>query len=185
MATWQRGIQLLRARIREALVPLDHFQQRIAEEKPNRVPGTFIYMTGNTKSAPMALLKSYHHNRVLPERIVLMTVRTSTQARVRESQRLTHQELGEGFSSILVMYGFMERPNVPEVLQKHIAQHDIDLSHVTYVLGRETVLATNRPGMAIWRERLFAFMERNALRAPAHFQLPPSQVLEIGALIEI
>jgi KUP system potassium uptake protein len=185
MATWQRGIQLLRSRIRDALVPLDAFQKRVAEEKPNRVPGTFVYMTGNTKTAPLALLKNYHHNRVLPERIVLMTVRTSTQARVRESQRLTYQELGEGFSSILVMYGFMERPNVPQALERHAAKHEVDPSHVTYVLGRETVLATNRPGMALWREKLFAFMERNALRAPTHFQLPPSQVLEIGALIEI
>jgi KUP system potassium uptake protein len=86
---------------------------------------------------------------------------------------------------VLVKYGFMEQPDIPAVMAKFGPLHEIDLDEVTYVLGRETVLATARPGMAIWREELFAFLERNALRAPAHFKLPPQQVLEIGAQIDI
>ncbi len=184
MATWRRGRQLLGIRIREGVMSLDDFKQRIADDEPARVPGVFVFMTSSLQTAPLALIKNYHHNRVLPERIVFMTVQTTTQARVR-GKRWSYQDLGGGFSSIVIRYGFVERPNVPHVLGLVAAEHEIDLDAITYVLGRETVLATDRPGMAIWREKLFSFLARNALRATAYFQLPPDKVLEIGAQIDI
>jgi KUP system potassium uptake protein len=185
MATWRKGNTLLRKRIQEALVSLDEFTARIVKEAPQRVPGVFVFMTSNQRFAPLALIKNYRHNRVLPERIVLLTVQTVTQSRLQDEKRLTYQELRDGFATIVVRYGFMERPNIPEVLKRCARDYDLDFEDMTYVLGRETVLATTRPGMALWREELFAFLARNALRATSYFQLPPEHVLEIGAQIDI
>jgi KUP system potassium uptake protein len=185
MTTWRRGARLLRARIKETLVPFEEFKAQAARDEARRVPGSMIYMTGNAQLAPLALIKNYRHNRVLPERIIFMTVETSAAARVLQKKRWRYEDLGDGYCTIVVRYGFMERPKIPAIVREVAVEHDIDPDTVTYVLGRETVLATARPGMALWREHLFAFMERNALRATAYFQLPPQQVLEIGALIDI
>jgi KUP system potassium uptake protein len=185
MATWRRGNSLLRKRIQEALIPLDEFTEKVSREKPQRVEGVFVFMTSNLKFAPLALIKNYRHNQVVPERTVFLTVQTSTQSRVPDDKRISYEELGDGFCSIVASYGFMERPNIPECIDQCARDYNLDFTNLTYVLGRETVLATDRPGMALWREELFAFLARNALRATTYFRLPPERVLEIGAQIDI
>jgi KUP system potassium uptake protein len=101
-------------------------------------------------------------------------------------QRITVRQLGHGVSEVVVRYGFMEDPNIPEALALARAGGlELDENDVTYFLGRETLLVTKAPGMAIWRERLFVLMARNAVRATAFFRLPPERVVELGVQVEM
>jgi KUP system potassium uptake protein len=160
------------------------FQQIVQTDPPFRVPGTAIFMTSTLDYVPSALLHNVKHNKVLHEVVVLMTVTTAEVPHVARDERFRLTDLGMGFYTIAVTYGFMDTPNVPAVLMR-CEDQNINLDHVTYFLGRETVLATTRPGMAIWREHLFSFMSRNAQRATAYFKIPPAQVVELGIQVEM
>ena len=126
------------------------------------------------------------HNRVLHELNVLLTVETADVPRVRQRNRLEIEEIGEGFFRVVLTYGFMDQPNVPRDLKKiHHEVLNFDKSDISYFLGREVLLATKRQGMAIWREKLFAWMSRNSQTATSFFHLPPEQVIEVGAQVEL
>jgi KUP system potassium uptake protein len=186
MTTWRRGRTILADRLRSRTVPFDTFLANIKKQSPVRVPGTAIFMTSSTAGAPPALVHNVKHNKVLHETVALMTVTTAEVPYVPREERFKIEQLASGFYTIAVSYGFMDTPNVPAVLLRcDTPQLRLDLSEVTYFLGRETVLATSRPGMAIWRENLFSIMSRNAQRATAYFRIPPSQVVEIGIQIEL
>ncbi|MGB5187650.1 MAG: KUP/HAK/KT family potassium transporter, partial [Acidimicrobiia bacterium] len=135
---------------------------------------------------PPALLANLRHNNVLHESVVLLAVTTTDVPRVPESARSEVWNLGLGFFQVVLKYGFMEAPNVPEALSA-ITRHGfgVDPSETVYVVGRETVMATAVPGMAIWREKLFALMARNATNALRYFRLPSDRTLEIGVNVEI
>src|SRR6266513_1031542 len=186
MSTWKRGREILSKRMMEKTVPLKLLLADLAAEPPVRVPGTAVFMYGNADGTPPALVLNLAHNKVLHEKIVFLTVITEDVPHVPEDQRDTVKRSGKGFHTVIAHYGFMQDPDINEVLAACKRNHlSIPMEGTTFFLGRETLIASDRPGMAIWRERLFAFMSRNALRATAFFKIPPNQVFEVGAYVEL
>lgn len=186
MSTWKRGREILSKRMMEKTVPLKLLLADLAAEPPTRVPGTAVFLYGSTDGTPPALVVNLTHNKVLHEKIVFLTIITEDVPHIGQEQRVTVKRSGKGFHSVTARYGFMQDPDINEVLagckQAHL---DIPLEGTTFFLGRETVIASDRPGMALWREQLFSFMSRNALRATAFFKIPSNQVFEVGAYVEL
>jgi KUP system potassium uptake protein len=186
MTTWRTGRQILGRRLRAQTAPFERFRETIKANPPVRVPGTAIFMTGNIESTPPALIHNLRHNKVLHLTVVLLMVRIEEVPLVPDKDRIEYEKLENNLSRLIVHYGYMETPNIPALLeQPEKFGLDFDTSNITYFLGRETVLATDAEGMAIWRERLFAFMTRNAQRATTYYGIPSDQVIEIGLQIEI
>ena len=186
LSTWKRGRLLLASRLRERMYPFDRFLQDIAERPPQRVDGTAIFMTSNLQGTPTPLLHNLSHNKVLHERVILLTAVTVDAPYVSDSERGTIEPLGQGFYRLTLRYGFMEQPDIPAALSS-LSRPDlpIDLTDTTFFLGVETLLATRRAGLPLWRERLFVFMARNAVRATTFFRLPPERVVELGLQVEL
>jgi KUP system potassium uptake protein len=186
MVTWQGGRAILSKRMQERSVPLKLLLADLAAEPPIRVPGTAVFMYGSRDGTPPAMIHNLAHNKVLHERVVFLTVLTEEIPHVTTEERVQVKHLGKGFSRITARYGFMQDPDIAEILAASRPHGlDITIEGTTFFLGRETLIATDRPGMALWRERLFAFMSRNALRATAFFKIPPNQVFEVGAQVEL
>ena len=186
MITWKRGREILSKRMMEKTVPLKLLLADLAAEPPVRVPGTAVFMYGSSDGTPPALMLNLTHNKVLHEKIVFLTVITEDVPHVGGEQRVTVKRSGKGFHSVVARYGFMQDPDINEILAACKENGlSIPLEGTTFFLGRETLIASDRPGMAIWRERLFAFMSRNAMRATAFFKIPPNQVFEVGAYVEL
>jgi len=186
MITWKRGREILSKRMMEKTVPLKLLLADLAAEPPTRVPGTAVFMYGSSDGTPPALVLNLTHNKVLHEKIVFLTIITEDVPHVGEEQRVVVKRSGKGFHSVTARYGFMQDPDIGEVLAAcKKSSLDIPLEGTTFFLGRETLIASDRPGMAMWRERLFSFMSRNALRATAFFKIPPNQVFEVGAYVEL
>jgi KUP system potassium uptake protein len=186
MTTWRRGRLILNDRLREGALPPDIFLSSLEKNPPTRVPGTAVFMYRNSEGTPAALLHNLKHNKVLHERVVFLTVTTEETPYVPLEDRYELTELGAGIYRMRVHYGFMQDPNVPDVLS--LIDHpdlNFDPAQTTFFLGRETLIATDRPGMAIWRERLFAMMSRNSRPATHFFGLPPNRVVELGAQVEL
>jgi KUP system potassium uptake protein len=186
MSTWKRGREILSRRMMEKSVPLKILMGDLAADPPIRVPGTAVFMSGNLDGTPPSLVHNLAHNKVLHEKVVFLTVVTEDIPHVPPVDRVIVKRLGKGFHSVLARYGFMEDPSIQDVIE-HCQQKQlvIPLEGSTFFLGREELVSTDRPGMARWRERLFAFMSRNALRATAFFQIPSTQVFEVGAQVEL
>ena len=186
MATWKRGRQILTDRMSENVLPADLFLQDIAAKSLPRVPGTAVFMYSNPEAAPPALLHNLKHNKVLHERIVFLSVDTAEVPHVPAEERARVEHLGVGCYRVRLNYGFMEEPNVPEALRA-LRERGLEFKplETTYFLGRETLIPSRRPGMAIWREHLFAAMNRNARTATSFFCLPPNRVVELGTQIEL
>jgi KUP system potassium uptake protein len=186
MTTWKRGRQILSKRMMEKTVPLKLLLADLAAEPPIRVPGTAVFMYGSSDGTPPALVHNLAHNKVLHEKVVFLTVITEDVPHVPPAQRVTVKRIGKGFHSVVARYGFMEDPDIQEIVVGcKVQQLDIPIEGTTFFLGRETVIASERPGMVQWRERLFSFMTRNALRATAFFKIPPNQVFEVGSQVEL
>ena len=186
MTTWKQGRSLVAERIRRGQLPIERFVSSIAAHPQERVPGTAVYMFPDPGATPPALLVNLRHNDVLHETVVVVTVRTTGRPRVPKAGRSTVHDYGEGFVGVTLDFGFFENPDVPVALSEIVdPDFGFDPTDATYVLGRESVLSTERPGMARWRERLFAFMHRNATDAARYFELPMDDVLEIGSRVEI
>ena len=174
------------ARLTARALPIEDFLARVAETHPARVPGTAVFMTAQPRGTPAALAHNLRYNKVLHEHVITLMVTTQPVPHVPADQRATVRSLGQGVFDVVVRYGFMEDPNVPEALAR-AREHGLELDEddVTYFLGRETLIVTKTPGMALWRERLFVLMARNAVRAPTFFRLPPDRVVELGVQVEI
>ena len=186
MTTWKRGREILSKRMLEKTVPLKLLLADLAAEPPIRVPGTAVFMYGSVDGTPPALIHNLAHNKVLHEKIVFLTVVTEDVPRLPAVERVTVKRIGKGFHSVVARYGFTEDPDILEVLAAcKVQQLDIPIEGTTFFLGRETVIASERPGMSVWRESVFAFMTRNALRATAFFKIPPNQVFEVGSQVEL
>ncbi|MBC8646841.1 MAG: KUP/HAK/KT family potassium transporter, partial [Thermoanaerobaculia bacterium] len=186
MTTWRRGRAILNDKLKDGSLPVELFLQSIAKNRPVRVRGTAVFMSRTSEGAPLALLHNLKHNKVLHDRVVFLTVLTDEIPHVSRRNRVTAEDLGEGFHRVVVRYGFMEDPNIPEVLAGiESANLEFPPGETTYFLGKETLLPTKHPGMAIWREKLFALMTRNARSATSFFGLPPNRVVELGAQIEL
>jgi KUP system potassium uptake protein len=153
-----------------------------------RVPGTAVFLTAQPRgTTPPALFHNVRYNKVLHEHVIVLTVTTAPVPSIAENEdRLTIDRLGNGMFAVRVQYGFMEDPNVPDALALAKTQDvAMDLDDVTYFLGRETIIVTRDHGMAVWREKLFVLMARNAVRATAYFRLPPERVVELGVQVEM
>ncbi len=186
MTTWKKGRRILNERIQSEARPLEEFLQDIERRPPTRVRGTAIFMNGNASRTPPALLHNLEHNKVLHQRVLFLTVKTKQIPFVADDQRVEMESLGNGFHRLKVYYGFMEDPDIPKVLETiRVPGFTYDPKDTTYFLGRETIIASKRPGMALWRERLFSVIAHNATSATAYFCLPPDRVVEMGEQIVI
>jgi KUP system potassium uptake protein len=186
MTTWKTGRRVVAERLMARAMPLGEFVESIRVNPPARVGGTAVFMTGQPTGTPPALVHNILFNKVLHEHVVMLMVMTQPVPHVPEAERATIRPLSLGISHVTVRYGFMEDPNVPDALAAaRQAGLQMDTEEVTYFLGRETLIASGRPGMALWRERLFVLMARNAVRATAFFRLPPERVVELGVQVEL
>ncbi|MEJ2369131.1 MAG: potassium transporter Kup, partial [Acidobacteriota bacterium] len=186
MTTWQRGRRILYHRIQDKQLPADLFMADLDRNPPHTVEGTAVFMTGNASGVPTTLLHNLKHNHVLHERVVFLTIESEEEPRVSPKERLIVEELGHGIYRMQARYGYMETPDVSALLKS--AQRygfTFEPMRTTFFLGRDTVIPSPKPGMAIWRERLFALMARNAQGATFFFNLPPNRVVELGAQIEL
>jgi KUP system potassium uptake protein len=186
LSTWKAGRALLASRINERIYPLERFMQDITWQPPTRVPGTAIFMTSLSQGTPPTLLHNLEHNQVLHERVILLTVVTSDAPYVNAEDRVQVEPLQQGFYRVSLRYGFAEQPDVPAALLE-VSKSAIPfrMNRATFFLGIETLLPTRRPGMALWRERLFVITARNAVRATSFFRIPPERVVEIGIQVEL
>jgi KUP system potassium uptake protein len=184
MTTWKRGRDLMGEKFRSQMVPLNDFYELILIERPARVPGTAVFMTSNTEGTPPALMQNFLHNRVVHKHVILLTIITTEQPRVMPDERVRVEDLPEGFTRVVARFGFMESPDIPQLLDD-CELPNWSIEHTTFFLGRETVLAQGREGMARWRESIFSFMGRNSQRAPAFFNIPSDRVMEIGSQISL
>jgi KUP system potassium uptake protein len=185
LTTWAKGRQLMIARMNEASLPMEIFIKSAAPSAA-RVPGTAVFMTSSSSGVPHALLHNLKHNKVLHERVILLTVRIEDVPYVMAEKRLEVRDYGSGFFRVVLRYGFMEEINVPAALGQLKGIGDqCKMMDTSFFLARQTLLASARPGMAIWRERLFAWMLRNAVSAMDFFKLPTNRVVELGSQVEI
>jgi len=186
LATWRRGRELVMREIKQGGLAIEPFIASIAAHPPLRVPGTAVFLTANLEGVPHALLHNLKHNKVLHERNVLLTVETAETPHAEMDERVTVEPLGGEFYQVTLRFGFAEDPDVPVALSV-VRQCGLpfDLMDTTYFLSRESIVATDRPGMALWRDRLFAFMARNATPATAFFQIPGNRLIELGTQVEI
>ena len=184
MTTWQKGRQVLGQQIRERIVPLEDFFELMRIERPHRAPGSAVFMTSNPTGTPPALLHNFQHNRVVHEQVMLLTIVTEEVSHVEDAERVSVEELPEGFVRIVAHYGFMEDPDLVALILRDDTPTP-PIQHTTFFMGRETLLAEGRHGMSRWREQIFAYMSRNALRATAFFNVPPERVMELGSQVEL
>jgi len=185
LTTWARGRQLMIARLSEAAIPVKVFVKS-AIGSATRVPGTAVFMTTSRDGVPHALLHNLKHNKVLHERVILLTVSIEDVPFVVANKRIEFEEMGQGFFRVVVHYGFMQEPDVPAALAA-VTQcgPQFKMMDTSFFLARQTLLASSRPGMAIWREKLFSWMLRNAESAMEFFKLPTNRVVELGSQVEI
>ncbi|MGH8503845.1 MAG: potassium transporter Kup [Gammaproteobacteria bacterium] len=186
MTTWHRGRRMAMARQRRAGMPLATFLNSLATEPRHRVPGTAVFMAGNPDAVPRVLMHNLACNQVLHERIVLLSVIIRDIPWVPASEQIKVEPLRHGFYRLTVQFGFMDRADVSRAVDlcKHCGLA-LDPLETWFLLSRATVIPTSREGMALWRERLFAVMARNARTAGDYFNIPASRVIELGTKIEI
>jgi KUP system potassium uptake protein len=186
MTTWKRGRSLLHSRLLADAIPLDAFVSNIATSDVQTVPGTAVFMTQNIDTVPHALVHSLKHYKALHEKVVLLTVVTTHEPAVPDNHRLKIETVDSRFSKVKVFYGFMDKPDLPAALALCTEPGlSFEMMDTSFFLGRETLLPQAASGMALWREKLFAAMFRNAGGAAAYFKLPPNRVVELGAQVVI
>jgi KUP system potassium uptake protein len=185
LTTWAKGRKLMIERLRESAMPIKIFIQSAANSA-SRVPGTAVFMTSTPDGVPHALLHNLKHNKVLHERVILLTVKIKDSPYVPDDKRVTLEDLGKGFHRMVLSYGFMQEADVPLAL-KQVSQcgSEFKMMDTSFFLARQTLLPSSRPGMMIWREKLFAWMLRNAESAMEFFRLPTNRVVELGSQVEI
>ena len=186
MATWKTGRRLVWESLQNSALPRDLFFESIEHHAPQRIPGTAVFLAGNPHGTPLALLHNLKHNKVLHERNILLTLVTEDIPYVPADQRAEVEALPAGFQRVLARYGFMEEPNVRELLATTaLAGGPIDVQKTTFFLSRETILPAGKKGMRLWRKWLFAVLSRNAQPATDFFKLPPNRVVELGMQVEL
>ena len=185
LTTWAKGRELMIARLREAAMPVKVFIQSAASSA-TRVPGTAVFMTSAADGVPHALLHNLKHNKVIHDRVILLTVKIADMPYVEEDTRCRLEDMGDGFHRLIVKYGFMQEPDVPAALARLTGCGPaFKMMDTSFFLARQTLLPSSRPGMAIWREKLFAWMLNNSESAMEFFRLPTNRVVELGSQVEI
>ncbi|HEY6817719.1 MAG TPA: potassium transporter Kup [Croceibacterium sp.] len=185
LTTWAKGRRLMRERMSEVGLPLEIFAKS-ARNSTARVPGTAIFMNSGASGTPSALLHNIKHNKVLHERVVVLTVKIADVPYVDPEERFSISEIGDGFFRVVLNYGFMQETDVPAAL-KEISRcgAKFEMMQTSFFLSRQTLIAAKHPGMALWREKLFAWMMRNAATPMEFFRLPTNRVVELGSQVEI
>ena len=188
MLTWRRGREILLSRLRTSSVPLVPFLESLFRDSPRRIPGTAVFMTSTPDAVPHALLHNLAHNKVLHERVVFLTVIVEEVPWVAPDERVNVEPLEHNCYRIVIRYGFKDRPDVPAALELCRPYGlEFRLLETSFFLSREKVIPTvgNGKGMALWRERLFATIARNASSVVDYFNLPANRVIELGTQVEI
>jgi KUP system potassium uptake protein len=185
MTTWKMGSRWRLQELAKIRIPFDEVYASLKANPPVRVKGTAVFMTQDAEGTPPALLHQLKHNQVLHEQVLILTVQTSSEPYVRADDRVKIVQLGRGFWRVVAQYGFMETPNVPEVLRLAAAHGLATFGRTSYFLGRETFIATGRSQLPGWRRALFMFLARNARPPTEFFGIPPNDVVELGAQIEV
>lgn len=185
LTTWAKGRKIMRENMAEAAMPIEIFTKS-AKNSATRVPGTAIFMASNSVGVPSALLHNIKHNKVIHERVVVLTVNIEDVPYVEFEDRIEVKDLGDGFYRLILNYGFMQETDVPAALKK-VKQcgMDFDMMTTSFFLSRQTLLPSEKPKMMIWREKIFAWMLRNAATAMEFFKLPSNRVVELGSQMEI
>jgi len=186
MSTWKRGRHILAERLQRDAFPFAQFVATVRPDSPPRVPGTAVFMARDSEATPAALLHNLKHNKVLHEQVILLTVITEEIPQVPKERRIEVTDMTKGCYKVIARYGFMQYPGVPDVLDSLRAKGlDLDLMRTSFFLSRETLIPSKRPGMALWREKLFALMSRNALRPTDFFRIPVNRVVELGMQVKL
>jgi KUP system potassium uptake protein len=185
MTTWNRGRDIVQQLMRAGMLPIDMLLADLKSRKTVRVPGVAVFMTREPEGAPVVLLHHLKHNKVLHEKVVLLSVLSEEVPEIPNDHRITVESLGEGFFRIRARYGFMESTKVPQILEEaRSAGLEAKPLETTYYLGREQLIPTGTTPLATWRKKLFVFMSRNSRSATAFYGIPPNRVVELGAQIE-
>lgn len=186
MSTWHRGREILRKRNNEGVIPLKMFIDGMAESPPVRVEGTGVFMTVAPDGVPNALLHNLKHNKVLHERVVILSMKVEDIPYVPKEDYIWIEDLGQGFWRITGHYGFKETPNVPALLSDcRLQKLSFDLMETSFFVNRETIISAPGEGMAVWREHLFIWMSHLAAKAADYFKIPSNRVVELGTQVEI
>ncbi len=186
MRTWRRGRDLVREQVNRDSLRIEHFVQSVMCDAPVRVAGTAIFMTPSNDYMPPALLHNLKHNKVLHERNVLLSVETVSLPRAEDQERVTYTDLGHGFARLTLRFGYMEDPDVPKALKRwSIPGPPFDPMDTTFFASREALSAKADQGMALWRDKLFLVMSRNATPATEFFGIPGNRLVELGTQVVI
>ncbi|MDQ8028237.1 MAG: potassium transporter Kup [Brevundimonas sp.] len=186
MWTWVRGTQILTAKTRKDSLPLIDLIEMLRARPPHRAPGTAIFLTSDPDIAPVALMHNLKHNKVLHEKNVILTVRTTDRPRVDPANRVSIEPISDDFKKLVISYGFMEQPNVPKALGVCRKQGlKFDIMSTSFFLGRRSVIASSTEGMPLWQDRLFIFLMRNAANPTDFFHIPPGRVVELGTQVSV
>ena len=186
LTTWKRGRALMAERMGEFAIKLDPFVENIVNFPPVRVEGTAVFLTTSRDTVPHALLHNLKHNKVMHERVVILRVVFQDVPHIDDSERVEVIPLGNNFFKVIVTYGFKDEADIPRSLELCRQQGlECNMLETSFFLSRETLIATGRPGMALWREKIFVGMQRNAGSATAYFNIPTNRVVELGAQVEL
>lgn len=186
MSTWHGGRRLIARHLWSKMPQLDTYLKEVLAQPLARVPGTAVYLTQFPYLTPPSFVQNVRHNHVLHEELVFLTTTTARVPTVTGSHHVRIEPLAKGVRRVVVQYGFMETPDITRLLAACRSQGlEVDLDQATFFLSRVNSLATPKPGMALWRERLFIFLSRNSQRASSFFHIPAEQVVEIGVVVEI
>jgi KUP system potassium uptake protein len=185
LTTWSRGRKLMRDRMAESTMPMEIFIKSAASSA-HRVSGTSIFMASSATGVPSALLHNIKHNKVLHERVLILTVVIQDVPYVSDANRIECKDMGHGFYRLKLNYGFLDDTDIPKALDNvEVCGPKFDMMQTSFFLSRQTLIASKIPGMMIWREKVFAWMLRNAANAMEFFRLPTNRVVELGSQVEI
>jgi KUP system potassium uptake protein len=186
MWTWMRGTQILADKTRHDSVPLAELAEILRARAPYRAPGTAVFLTSDPEIAPVALMHNLKHNKVLHEKNVILTLETAATPRVREEERIRIEPVNDDFKKVVVVYGFMESPNLPRALalcRKRGLKFDIMAT--SFFLGRRSVVPSAKSGMPLWQDKVFIFLMKNAANPTDFYKIPPGRVVELGAQVTV
>jgi KUP system potassium uptake protein len=187
LMTWYQGRKLLREKAIQSGIPLESFVHSLQAHPPHRVEGTAVFLTAHVDYVPVAMLHNLKHNRILHERVIFLKISVWDVPYVEDNERLTFKDMGSGMYLVRAIYGFKETPDVIKILELIGKEYGVecDLMDTSFFLARDTVIPSAIPGMALWREKLFAWMFQNSAKPADFFQIPTNRVVELGAKIEI
>ncbi len=186
MTTWNRGRMLLSLRQKEKTILLTEFLNEVKSKNPNRIEGTAIYLNRSLLHTPYSLVHAYKHFKSIHQNLVFLTVQTDSIPYVAATERVKVLPLPDDNYQIILLYGYLEQPDIPKEIENlKLGQLEIKTDQVSFIIGKESLYATDLPGMAIWREKIFSIISRNEISASDYFQLPKDRVVEIGVQIAL